>query len=475
MFRYSFLAGLLLVGCNNASMMMEVTVGGNQDMNLARELIDQGLIPNRDSFSAEGLFSEHDLPLSGFGCETTLCPNTAMASMTTLDDNTHLLAQLGFDTNISADTFERRPLNISAAVDISGSMNGEKLEMVQNALLLMVDQLTEDDRMSLVTYGSRARVKRRSLQMNNYGKRLMIASINAMSSGGSTNMEEGMILAFEQVDKHLEDSNVENRVMLFTDARPNVGSTDSESFMELTRSNAEKGIGLTVFGVGLDLGAELNNAISQIRGGNAYFLSTKEYTSTLFEEEFDFIVSPIAYNLEVSLNVDERVEMERVFGAPSETEATGLSFGASSLFLSQRSGGIGVLLNTDDFSGKLGSMDIRYENLDGEIVEQTAYLQYNGGVWSSTTVDADDLGVFTMAHLINEFEALEAGADFCEGLIEQEEAIEKVALAQEKLTELIDILETEPIDRERQLIAQLRLNVESGLDNCVRDSRYGYY
>lgn len=288
-------------------------------------------------------------------------------------------------------------------------------------------------------------------------------------------MEEGMILAFEQVDKHLEESNVENRVMLFTDARPNVGSTNSESFMELTRSNAEKGIGLTVFGVGLDLGAELNNAISQIRGGNAYFLSTKEYTSTLFEEEFDFIVSPIAYNLEVSLNVDERVEMERVFGAPSETEATDLSFGASSLFLSQRSGGIGVLLNTDDFSGKLGSMDIRYENLDGEIVEQTAYLQYNGGVWSSTTVDADDLGVFKMAHLINEFEALEVGADFCEGLITQEEAIEKIVIAQEKWTELVEILETEQIDRERQLIDRLRLNVESGLGNCVWDSGYGYY
>ena len=61
MFRYSFITGLLLVGCNDASMMMRVTVGGNQDMNLARELIDQGMIPNRDSFSTEGLFSEHGL------------------------------------------------------------------------------------------------------------------------------------------------------------------------------------------------------------------------------------------------------------------------------------------------------------------------------------------------------------------------------------------------------------------------------
>ena len=467
MFRYSFLAGILLVGCNNSFMgSMSITAGGNQDMNLARDLIDQGMIPNRDSFTAEGLFSEHDLPLSSIGCESTLCPNTAMASMTTLDTEKHLLAQLGFDTNISADTFERRPLNVSAAVDISGSMNGEKLEMVQDALLLMVDQLTEDDRMSLVTYGSTAQVKRRSIQMNNYGKNRMIASINRMKSGGSTNMEDGMILAFDQVDMHFEENNVENRVMLFTDARPNVGSTDSESFMDITRSNAENGIGLTVFGVGLDLGAELNNAISQIRGGNSYFLSTKEYTSTLFEEEFDFIVSPIAYNLEVSLNVDETVELERVFGAPSETEANGLSFGASSLFLSKRSGGIGILLNTEDTSGKLGSMDIRYENLDGEVVEDTAYLQYNGGEWISTTTDADDLGVFTMAHLINEFEALEAGADFCEGLIEQEEAIEKVTLAQEKWIELVDILDTESIDTELQLISKLLVNIESGLGNC---------
>jgi Ca-activated chloride channel homolog len=459
---------LILSGCNYSS--MAVTVGGNQDMNLARQIIESGGIPYRDSFTAEGLFSEHDLPISNTECQDLLCPKIEMAQMTNLENEQFLLAQLGFATNITSEHFQRRTLNISAAVDISGSMQGDKLDMAKEALLLMVDQLNEDDHMSLVTYGTAATIRKRTLQMNDYGKWAMRNSIENLRTKGSTNMEAGMLLSYRLVENGLSEENTEHRVMLFTDAQPNTGSTEPSSFLGITREYADKGIGLSVFGVGLDLGAELTNEIANTQGGNSYFLSKMDYTQQLFADEFDFIVSPIAYNLEVTLNLDEEVMLQRAYGAPINEETNAVSFGASTLFLSSRNGGIGAQLIADELTGKLGSMDIRYENLDGEIEEKTAYLQYIGGEWVSSRVNADDLGVFRMSYLINEIEALEAAAAYCEGSIELPEAIDKVEKAVEAFAELPSILGEESMHNERYLLGQLQDNLYTEQEYSINTS-----
>jgi Ca-activated chloride channel homolog len=464
---------LLLSACSYSS--LGVTPGGSQDMNLARTIIENGQIPTGDSFTAEGLFSEHDLPLNGVECNQTLCPRTALALTNDLNDQQQLLVQLGFATNVTEANFQRHPLNISAAVDVSGSMSGDKLSMVKDALNLMVDQLNEDDQMSLVAYGRRATVKKQTLTMNNIGKTRMKRSIDNLRTNGSTNMEAGMLLSYDLVKEEIEDTNIEHRVMLFTDAQPNVGITEPGSFLDITRENADLGIGLSVFGVGLDLGAELSNVISKTRGGNSFFLDKTEDIETLFNEEFDFIVSPIAYDLEVSLNLDSQTSFVESYGAPTDQDNGSMDFGASTLFLSKRDGGIGALLDAEDINEKLGSMDIQYRTIEGELKEERAYLQYTGGELISSTIDSDDLGVFKMAHLINEFDALKAGSDFCEGLIEQEDAIVLVEAAQERLTEASNMLDDEGIIAEADLMTGLKINIEAGIENCWIADPYLYY
>ena len=49
------------------------TQGGVQDMGLARELIASGRVPPAEAFVVEGMFSEHDLGLTGEACARTLC------------------------------------------------------------------------------------------------------------------------------------------------------------------------------------------------------------------------------------------------------------------------------------------------------------------------------------------------------------------------------------------------------------------
>ena len=454
---------------------MGITQGGVQDINYARELIENGQIPDQSQFRSEGLFSEHDLPLTGEACEFTLCPRAAVAQVLPTDGSGDaLMVQIGFGSNIDLDTYERRPQNLAVAVDISGSMNGMKMQATKKALLSLVDQLDERDTLAIIAFDDKVDIVSRPKVMNDWGRSRMKSKIEQLKTDGGTNIEAGLKEGFDQVIKNIGQSGVENRVMLFTDAQPNVGATGLTSFMGLTRHYAETGIGLSVFGVGLDLGAELATEISTVRGGNSFFLADQEEIEEVFEEDFAFIVSPIAYDLSVEISMAEGWFIEAGYGIAMDSPGTELEFGASSLFLSRKNGGMAALLRhesgeiTEDMSAVFGDIEVTFERADdsGSVTKATD-LFFDGGEAYELDIDdveiysADQLGVFRMAVLVDQYEGLLAAADFCDGLIDKQEAKAMVNQSIERLTLAADLTDDENLMVEADLMSKLRENLEN--------------
>ena len=465
----SFVSLLVLTACSDMSMNaasdVGVTQGGSQDIGVARDIIEQGGIPGHDYFTAEGLFSEHDLPLSGDECEQVLCPRTATSAISPLDDpSDRLLVQLGFGTNIDAD-FQRRLLNLALAVDISGSMGVEKMEAVQDALSVMLDQLDEGDRLSIVAFDDQAELRLDSMVMDADGREEARHTIHGLDSRGSTNIEAGLHLAFEQVAPHAGQGGIEDRVMLFTDAQPNVGNTGIGSFVGMTDYYAEAGIGTSIFGVGLDLGVDLVDAVSRIRGGNYFYLADVPTIRDIFKHEFDYMVTPVAYDLDVTIQTREGLQFERGYGAPMEGATDKMSFGASTLFLSSKSGGMGAeisALESDRFglSGELGVMEMSFETPQGDIVEDSLAFSFEGGEqYVSEATQADDLGVYKMSVLVDEFHALQAAADLCLGRIELAEAGERIREAANRIEEVAVDLNDDALNEEARLMRMLIENL----------------
>ena len=108
------------------------TQGGVQDMKSARELIDNGRVPPAESFLVEGMFSEHDLPLSGGTCERLLCLRGAVGVAPTLDGETSGWMQVGLSSTIDPDAYQRPPLTLIATVDVSGSMGWHYTPIITN-------------------------------------------------------------------------------------------------------------------------------------------------------------------------------------------------------------------------------------------------------------------------------------------------------------------------------------------------------
>ncbi|MFT5685014.1 MAG: Ca-activated chloride channel family protein, partial [Myxococcota bacterium] len=345
----------------------------------------------------------------------------------------------------------------------------DKMESVQTALGVMVDQLNGGDQLSIVAFDDTAELRMEPISMDADGRAHAREVIHGLDSRGNTNIEAGLALAFDQVAPLAGQLGVGDRVMLFTDAQPNVGRTGIDSFTGMTEYYAAAGIGTSVFGVGLDLGTELSDAISRTRGGNYFYLADNETIRSVFDDEFAYMVTPLAYDLEVHIEAVDGLHFERGYGAPVEGATSTIEFGTSTLFLSSKSGGMGAeLVPVDErliseLSGPLGEMGLTFETVDGRIVEEDVTFSFHGGeAYISDAAAADDLGVYKMAVLVAEYQALQAGADFCLGTIDRTEASARIHESVRRLDDVSADLDDALLAEEAALMEMLLGNLDGG-------------
>jgi Ca-activated chloride channel family protein len=138
--------------------------------------------------------------------------------------------------------------NIVFLVDTSGSMfwnNG--LPLAQEALKTLQRNLTENDRVSIVTYAGSSTVVAEGLSGDQHKE--IKEAIDSLEAGGSTNGAGGIITAYDIAQEYfIEGGN--NRVILCTDGDFNVGTSSEAGLIELIEEKKETGVFLSCLGFG---------------------------------------------------------------------------------------------------------------------------------------------------------------------------------------------------------------------------------
>jgi Ca-activated chloride channel family protein len=336
-----FLSDINAPGSGN----LGATVGGVQDINFFRSGAGRGDVPHPDTITAEGLFSEHDLPIDlGVKSNDLFVVQAAAipAQFAVMPEVTHLV-QLGFSSGLAAKTWQRAPLNLVAVVDKSGSMDGHPLALVRDSLHEVLRQLREGDQLSIVLYGDRAHEHLAPTKINPQSFYEITNAIDDIASQGSTNMEDGLKVGYGIARATASQFDGTTRVMLFTDERPNVGNTSAAGFMGLAEAAAQDGIGLTTIGVGVQFGTELAEKISGVRGGNQFFFPNAAEMTQTFVRDFDTMVTELAHDFRVKLNPRAGFKIAGVFGLPADLlkwEGDALVLDVATIFLSKNKGGI---------------------------------------------------------------------------------------------------------------------------------------
>ncbi len=193
------------------------------------------------------------------------------------------LLMIGLKTQ-DIDYADAPPSNLVFLLDVSGSMGDyDKLPLLQEAFGLLAENLTEKDRISIVTYASGDKVVLEGAKGNETTK--IKRALNSLKASGGTNGSQGIETAYEIAEENfIEGGN--NRIILATDGDLNIGLTTEEELEELITEKKESGIFLSVLGLGTGNMKDNKMEILADKGnGNyAYIDSLKEAKKVLVEE-----------------------------------------------------------------------------------------------------------------------------------------------------------------------------------------------
>ena len=183
-----------------------------------------------------------------------------------------MLLQIGLQAKTV--TAEERPAqNLVFLIDVSGSMFGsDRLDLVKRAFLQLLDTLEPTDTVSLVTYASRDEVVLEGVSAGE--KTRIMEAISGLEAGGSTNSAAGIQTAYQIAEKYAAEGSA-NRILLATDGDFNVGMTSEGDLARLVMKEKERGVRLTLLGVGY--GNYKDNkleALAAYGDGNYYYMDT---------------------------------------------------------------------------------------------------------------------------------------------------------------------------------------------------------
>ena len=219
-------------------------------------------------------------------------------------DNMHLL-RIGIKGRVIPDE-NRKPANLVFVIDVSGSMGYEnRLETVKKALKLLVEELKPGDRVAIVVYGSRGEVVLKPTSIDRKVK--ILAVIESLRCGGSTNAEEGIRLGYQMADRMFDRRKI-NRVILCSDGVANVGRTGPDQILAQIKKYADRGVTLSTVGFGM---GNYNDILMEKLGnkGNGHYAYVDDIDEArrIFVDNLTGTLEVIARDVKIQVDFDPEV------------------------------------------------------------------------------------------------------------------------------------------------------------------------
>lgn len=265
----------------------------------------------------------------------------------------HFYIELNAD-KVQHDTYSRIPLNISVVLDRSGSMSGIKMQQAKQAAMYVVDQLSENDFLSVVIYDNEIQVLVPTGPVTN--KSLIKSIIAKVNDRGGTNLMGGAMKGYEEVKKNYKPGFI-NRVLLLSDGQANEGITKPDQIDRIVRQQSkENGISISTFGLGNDYNEDLMTGMAESGAGNYYFIDQAEKIAGIFKKELNGLMEVIAQQVEVKVIIPEYVNIDKVYGCRFEQTGNVISIPLHDIFSEETKG---ILIAYSVWEGK--NMPIRFK------------------------------------------------------------------------------------------------------------------
>jgi Ca-activated chloride channel homolog len=267
-----------------------------------RRFLNQGTLPPADAVRVEELINYFRF---GYKDSADGAPFSVTTEVAACPWNSrHRLALIGLQARRMA--AERTPpRNLVFLLDVSGSMTPpDKLPLVKTAMRMLVDTLNPADRVAIVVYAGASGLVLPSTSGER--KADIQRAIAELRPGGSTNGAAGIQLAYDIALQSFIKDGI-NRVILATDGDFNVGVTSQGELIRLIEEKREKGVFLSVLGVGTGnlKDSTMEKLADKGNGNYAYLDSLHEARRVLIAEAGATLVT-VAKDVKIQVEFNPR-------------------------------------------------------------------------------------------------------------------------------------------------------------------------
>ncbi len=272
-----------------------------------RRFLASGRLPPRDAVRIEELINYFDYAYPAPAQAGTPFSVTTEIGPSPWGRNTHLL-HVGIK-GYELPPGELPPANLVFLIDVSGSMRSpDKLGLLKSALQLLARRLRPEDHVAIAVYAGASGTVLEPTSGAERGR--ILAAIENLRAGGSTNGAAGIRLAYALAERHFHPGGV-NRVILATDGDFNVGTTNVEQLVELVQARRASGIALTTLGFGMgNYNDHLLERIADAGDGNYAYIDTLNEARKVLVDELSATLLTIARDVKIQLEFNPALVSE---------------------------------------------------------------------------------------------------------------------------------------------------------------------
>jgi Ca-activated chloride channel family protein len=270
----------------------------------------QVFVEREDDFSALLDFEEYDvLPDRDFELYYSVSPEDVGLSLLSYKEPD----EDGFFLLLAAPKVEVEPEDVVAkdlvlVLDVSGSMEGEKLDQAKDAAVRVLDRLNPEDGFNVVAFSTGVRTFSEEIEPAS-SREDGTEFVEGLEAMGGTDINRALLEAAKMTDPDRPTT-----VIFLTDGLATVGVEDAGTILENVAEAAPEDVRIFSFGVGDDVDTDLLDQLSIDHGGASTYVRPGENITETVSAFYAKIDSPVLSNLEVdfgSIKADQ-IYPERV-------------------------------------------------------------------------------------------------------------------------------------------------------------------
>jgi len=212
------------------------------------------------------------------------------------------------------------PIDVVCIIDHSGSMEGEKIEFVKEALKDMIELLHHEDRICLVEFDNRVNRITPLIRASPDNKKWILKLISEIEANGGTNIDLGMRKALNVI-KNRKYRNPVTGIFLLSDG------LDEGAELRVAMSLAEFALPdffvIDSFGLGHEHCPKIMVEIAKLEHGAYYNIEKHDEVDECFVDAVAGLMSVVAVNVILQVEQIGAIQMQKGYGDHWEKDSMG--------------------------------------------------------------------------------------------------------------------------------------------------------